>query len=251
MYIWSEVEFQLHCFEWGYPVFQHCWLKKLFFSTEWSWYPCQKSICIDIWVYFYIFSSILGCISIRPVLYFFDYFNCVISFEIRKSESSFFFSLHSVTSLVWLFATPWTAAFQAPLSFTISQSLLELMSIESDAIRPSQPLSPPSPLALNLSQHQGLLQWVGSLRQVAKALELQLHHQSFPWIFRVDFLFRLTGLISLKTNRFSRIFSSTIQKYQFFMVHLSHELEKLELWLYRPLSAKWCVCFLICCLGLS
>ena len=36
----------------------------------------------------------------------------------------------SVLSCVWLFATPWTAAYQASLSFTISQSLLKLMSIE-------------------------------------------------------------------------------------------------------------------------
>ena len=34
-------------------------------------------------------------------------------------------------SCVQLFATPWTAALQAPLSFTISLSLLKLMSIES------------------------------------------------------------------------------------------------------------------------
>ena len=34
-------------------------------------------------------------------------------------------------SCVRIFATPWTAACQAPLSFTISQSLLKLMSIES------------------------------------------------------------------------------------------------------------------------
>ena len=34
-------------------------------------------------------------------------------------------------SLVWLFETPWTAAHQAPLSFTISWSLLKLTSIES------------------------------------------------------------------------------------------------------------------------
>ena len=33
-------------------------------------------------------------------------------------------------SRVWLFATPWTAAQQAPLSFTICQSLLKFMSIE-------------------------------------------------------------------------------------------------------------------------
>ena len=63
-------------------------------------------------------------------------------------------------SHVCLFATPWTAAHQASLSFTISQSLLKLMSIESvmssnHLIHPLSPLSPP---ALNLSQHQGLFQ---------------------------------------------------------------------------------------------
>ena len=58
----------------------------------------------------------------------------------------------------------------------------------SDAIQPSHPLSSPSPPAFNLPQHQGLFQWVSSLRQVAKVLELQLQHQSFQWIFRVDFL---------------------------------------------------------------
>ena len=57
----------------------------------------------------------------------------------------------------------------------------------SDAIQPSHPLFPPSP-ALNLSQHQGLFQWISSSHQVAKVLELQLQHQSFQWIFRVDFL---------------------------------------------------------------
>ena len=48
--------------------------------------------------------------------------------------------------------------------------------------------APPSPPALNLSQHQGLFQWVGSSHLVAKVLELQFQHQSFQWIFRVDFL---------------------------------------------------------------
>ena len=42
--------------------------------------------------------------------------------------------------------------------------------------------------SVNLSQHQGLFQWVISLHQVAKVLELQLQHQSFQWIFRTDFL---------------------------------------------------------------
>ena len=58
----------------------------------------------------------------------------------------------------------------------------------SDAIQPSHSLSSPSPPALNLSQHQGLFQWVCPSHQISKVLELQLHHQSFQWIFRTDFL---------------------------------------------------------------
>ena len=42
--------------------------------------------------------------------------------------------------------------------------------------------------AFNLSEFQGLLQWVSSSHQVAKILEFQLQHQSFQWIFRIDFL---------------------------------------------------------------
>ena len=57
-----------------------------------------------------------------------------------------------------------------------------------DTIQPSYPLSPPSPRALNLSQHQGLFQWDGSLHQVAKVLELQLQHQSFCKHSGLDFL---------------------------------------------------------------
>ena len=80
-------------------------------------------------------------------------------------------------SRVWLFAAPWTAARQASLSITNSWSLLKLMSIKGvgDAIQPPYTLlSYPSLLASNLSQHQILFQWVSSLHQVAKILELQL-----------------------------------------------------------------------------
>ena len=57
-----------------------------------------------------------------------------------------------------------------------------------DAIQPSHPLSFPSPPTFNLSQRQGLFQWVSSLHQVAKVLEFQLQHQSFQWIFSTDLL---------------------------------------------------------------
>ena len=68
----------------------------------------------------------------------------------------------------------------------------------------------------------------------------------------------LTGLISLQSKGLSRVFSSTaVQKHQFFSAQPSlwsnshmHTwlLEKPQFWLYSPLSAKWCLCFLICCL---
>ena len=57
-----------------------------------------------------------------------------------------------------------------------------------DAIQPSHPLSSPSPPTFNLSQHQGLFQWVSSSHQVAKVLEFQLQHQSFQWTLSTDFL---------------------------------------------------------------
>ena len=43
-----------------------------------------------------------------------------------------------------------------------------------DAIQPSHPLLSPSPPAFNLSQHQGLFQWVSSSYQVDKVLEFQI-----------------------------------------------------------------------------
>ena len=77
----------------------------------------------------------------------------------------------------------------------------------------------PFPPTLKLSQHQGLFQWVGPWYQVAKVLEFQ--HQSFQWIFKVDFLKGLTGLI-LKSRGILRVFSSTTdQKHQFFCAQRS------------------------------
>ena len=92
------------------------------------------------------------------------------------------FSSVQALSRVWLFATLWTAACQASQSITNSQSLLRPIA----SVAPPT-ISSPSPPTFNLSQHQGLLQRVSSLNQVAKVLEFQLHHQSFQWIFRTRF----------------------------------------------------------------
>ena len=66
-------------------------------------------------------------------------------------------------------------------------------------------------------------QWVGSLHQVTKVLELELElqHQSFQWI-QGWLPLGLTGLISLLSKGFSRVFSSTtIQKHHFFNAQTS------------------------------
>ena len=94
-----------------------------------------------------------------------------------------------------------------------------------DAIQPSHSLLPPSPPVLNLSQHQGLFQWVGSSHQVAKGLQLQ--HQFFQWIFRVDFriywfdLLAVQGTLKHLLQHHSSK-TSILQRHVFFTDQLSH-----------------------------
>ena len=114
--------------------------------------------------------------------------------------------------------------------FPVHPYLLELAQAHvlwvDDAIQPSHPLSPPSPPALNLSQHQGLFQSVSSLHQVAWVLELL--HQSFN---------EYSGLISFRVDWFDLLavqgtLKSFLQHHSlkalifwcsaFFMVQLSH-----------------------------
>ena len=96
----------------------------------------------------------------------------------------------------------------------------------SDAIRPSRPLLPSSPLASNLSWHQGLFQWVGSLHQLATVLELQLQHQSFNEYsglisFRIDWFDLLAVQDSLKSLfQYHSVKACILQYSAFFMIHL-------------------------------
>ena len=79
------------------------------------------------------------------------------------------FSSVQLISHVWLFVTPMVCSTPG---LPVHHQLLELAQTHvhqvGDAISPSRPLSPPSPPAFNLSQHQGLFQWVNSLHQMAK-----------------------------------------------------------------------------------
>ena len=105
----------------------------------------------------------------------------------------------------------------------VHQQLLEFTQTHvywmGNAIQPSHPLSPPSPPALNLSQHQGVFKWVSSSHQVSKVLELQLQH---PMNIQGWSHLELTGLISLQSKGLSRVFSNTtVQRYQFFSSQFS------------------------------
>ena len=131
-------------------------------------------------------------------------------------------------SHVWLFATPWTVARQASLSFSISKSFLKLISIESVMpIQASGPLSPLSPPVFYLFQHQGLFKWVSSSHQVAKVLEFQLQHypsnEHLGLIFRMDWLDLLAvqgTLKSLLQHHSSKV--SILRHSAFFIAQFSH-----------------------------
>ena len=128
---------------------------------------------------------------------------------------------------VQLFVTPWTVACQA------SPSLFPRVCSNSHPLNQwchptiSSSVSPFSS-CLSLSQHQGLFQWVGSLHQVAKVLELQ---------FSIGPSGEYSGLISFKINRFDLLVvqgtlksllqhcslkASVLWHSAFFMVQLSH-----------------------------
>ena len=110
-----------------------------------------------------------------------------------KSKATQRFQFSSVTQSCPTFCDPMDCSMPG---FPVHSQLLEFARTHvhrvSDAPLLSHPLSPPSPPALNLSQHQGLFQLVGSLHQVAKVLEVQLQHQSFQCIFRVEIFFRIS-----------------------------------------------------------
>ena len=110
-----------------------------------------------------------------------------------------------------------------------------------DALQPSYILPPLSHPVLNLSQHQGLFQWVGSSHQVTKVFGASTSASILPMNIQGWFSLGWTGWISLLSKGLSSIFSSiTFQKHQFFSTQPSlwsnshiHTwlLEEPELWL--------------------
>ena len=91
-------------------------------------------------------------------------------------------------SQVQIFATPWTAAHQAWLSFNISWSLLKLMSTES--VMPSNHLifCHPFSSCLESSPASGSFQMSWFFPSGGQSIGVSAPNQSFQWIFRADFL---------------------------------------------------------------
>ena len=81
----------------------------------------------------------------------------------------------------------------------------------SDAIKPSYPLSPPSPPALNLSQHQGLFWWVHSGSQ---SIGASASASVLPMNIQDWFPLGLTGWISLQSKGLRVFSSTTVQKFK-------------------------------------
>ena len=133
------------------------------------------------------------------------------------AKSTLYLLLFQLPSHVWLFATPWTAARQASLPFTISQSLLRLMSI--DSVMPSNYLILCRPLSSCLQSFPEsgafLMSWFfpsggQSIGASASASVVPMNIQDW-------FPLGLTGLISLQPKGLSRVFANTtVQKHQFF-----------------------------------
>ena len=149
-------------------------------------------------------ATILDPLSVGYHFLFFLSFSISFSsiFQFINFLPPWLFKVHlKYTKYIWLFCCCSVAQLFPTLcdpmdystpGFPVFHQFLEFAQTQvhwvGDAIQSSCPLLPASPPALNLSQHQGLFQWVGSSYQVAKVLELQLQHKSFKWIFKIDFL---------------------------------------------------------------
>ena len=146
------------------------------FSNHLTSHPTTTQLFKHLFIHFYKYS-------IHPANYLTDY--DINYTSILLSTSSIVQSAQSCPTL----CNPKDCSMPG---FPVHHQLLELAQTHvhrvSDAIQPFHPLSSPSPPAFNLSQHQGLFQWVSSLHQVAKVLEFQLQHQSFQWTLRTDLL---------------------------------------------------------------
>ena len=120
-------------------------------------------------------------------------------------------------SHVWLFGTPWTAAHQASLSITNSQSLLKLMSIA--LVMPSNHLFLCVPFSSRLQSFpaSGSFPVSWFFTSGGRSIGVSASASVLPMNIQDWFPLELTGWVSLLSKRLSRVFSNTtVQKHQFF-----------------------------------
>ena len=111
-------------------------------------------------------------------------------------------------SRVWLFATPWTAALQAPLSMTISRSLLKLMSVE--LVMSSNHLILCCPLLLlpSIFPSMGSFSVSQFFTSGGQSIEASASASVLPMNIQGWFSLGWTGMISLQSKGLSRVFST-------------------------------------------
>ena len=132
------------------------------------------------------------------------------------SPATYLYQFSSVQSLVWLFVTPWTAAWQATLSITYSRSLLKLMSTESEM--PSNHLIPCCPLLLLPSVFPRWPKYWSFSFRISPSNEY-----SGLISFRMDWLDLLAVQGTLKSIlQHHSLKASILQHSVFFIVQLSH-----------------------------
>ena len=143
-------------------------------------------------------------------------FLCIVAILVYGLLKQAFSSVQSL-SHIWFFVTPWTAAHQASLSITNSQSLLKLMSTES--VMPSKHLIICCPLLLpSFFPSISVFSSVSSLHQVAK-VGVSTSASVLPMNIQDWFPLGWTVWISFQSKGLSRVFSNTTgQKYHFLYV---------------------------------
>ena len=147
-------------------------------------------------MYFCQGSCFIERVAIKESLLKINLYETHVIALIFSSLFSFFLVVvvHSL-NCVWFFAAPWTAAHQASLSFTISRSLLKLMSIE--LVMPSNYLIPCCPLLLPPSIFPGI-------RVFSNESALCIRWPKY-WSFSISPSNEYLGLISIKTDWFDRL----------------------------------------------
>ena len=126
-------------------------------------------------------------------------------------------------SCVWLFVTPWTAACQAPLSFTVSRSLLRFMSLSQWCYLTISSSMSPCSFCLQSFPASGSFPVSQLFASGGQSIEASASASALPVNTQVWFPLGLTILISFQSTGPSRVFSSTILWCSaFFMAQLSH-----------------------------